>query len=61
MPQERPYPEKSYSDKSYASLVSYLTAPRWASVEMMFTQNEKAPSPPEFVVEDVRPKSEKPE
>jgi hypothetical protein len=61
MPQERPYPEQSYSDKSYPSLVSYLTSPRWANVEMMFPKTYKAPSPPEFVVEDKRPRGEKPE
>jgi len=61
MPTSQPYPEKTYNDKSYAAIVSYLTAPRWASVEMMFPEKRNAPSPPEFVVEDVRPKSEKPE
>lgn len=61
MPQERPYPEKSYSDKSYAAIVSYLNAPRWSNVEMMFPQKMPSMKDPEFVVNDPVPSGEKPE
>jgi hypothetical protein len=59
MPTQENYPTDKYNSKTYAALVSYLNAPRWVNVEMMFTHKKDIPSPPEFVIED--PEEKKPE